>query len=88
MMKRDVRSTGDALAYLVDCTLATVCDLAGKKSRSNCELDRQIEIAQSGYDWMIQMGVKSETTRADEVRRLFNGSVREWAKKYDVLKRL
>lgn len=88
MMKRDVRSTGDAVAYLVDCTLATVCDMAGKKSRSHYELDRQIEIAQTGCDWMIQMGVKTDTTRADEVKRLFNGSVREWAKKYDVLKRL
>lgn len=88
MMKYEVRGPGDALAYMVDCTLATVCDLAGKKSRSHYELDRQIAIAQEGYNWMSQMGVKTETTRADEVRRLFNGSVRDWAKKYDVLKRL
>ena len=86
MMDYQVSDTGMALSYLVNCTLATVCDLAGKKSRSHYELDRQIGIAQKGYDWMIQMGVNLDSRPAEV--QASNGSVREWAKKYDVLKRL
>lgn len=65
MNKHEVRDTGQALAYITDCTLATVCDLAGKKSKSKSEYARQISIAQTAINWGVQMGVDFTKTRAD-----------------------
>lgn len=81
MMKHQVRSAADALSYLTDCTLATVSDLAGKKSRSAHEFYRQKNIAQAGIDWMKAFGVPLES-RAVDVDAI--GSVEEWAAQYDV----
>lgn len=83
MRKCDVRNEGHALAYVVDCTLATVCDLASKKSRSASEYNRQKSIAQTGIDWMRCMKVDFSTTRAQEVCDNFDGSVEAWAKQWD-----
>lgn len=77
MSKERVRDTGGALAYLADCTLATVCDLASKKSAPKSELNRQISMAQTAIDWMDRFGVNYEGTRAAEVKRM--GSVAAWA---------
>lgn len=54
MSKHRVTNSAGALAYIVDCTLATVSNLASKKSASKYELSRQIEIAQAGIDWVNQ----------------------------------
>ena len=81
MMKYQVRTTGDALAYITDCTLATVCDLAMKKSRPKHEYARQKSIAQSAVDWMAQMGVDPQGTRAEDV--LAAGTVDAWASTFE-----
>lgn len=80
MDKHSVRTEGEALAYIVDCTLATVCDMAMKKSRPKGEFDRQMAIAQRGVDWMRQMGVDLSTTRAADV--VAAGTVKEWAQTF------
>jgi hypothetical protein len=80
MQKHKVRDTGQALAYITDCTLATVCDMAMKKKRPKHEFERQISIAQTAINWMVQMGVDVTTTRAEDV--LEAGDVKTWAEKY------
>ncbi|WP_455233406.1 hypothetical protein [Geopseudomonas aromaticivorans] len=81
MSRHRVSDTGGALAYLTDCTLATVCHLAGKKSAPQSELRRQISIAQQGIDWMIRFGVDYSHTRAADVVAM-GGSVEAWAEQY------
>ena len=80
MQKYQVRTPADALAYITDCTLATVCDMAGKKSRAKHEFERQMAIAQTAITWMQEMGVDVSTTRAESV--IAAGSVQKWAEKY------
>lgn len=46
MVKDSVRDPAGALAYVTDCTLATVCNLASKRSAPKYELRRQVSIAQ------------------------------------------
>ena len=82
MQKHQVRTPGQALAYITDCTLATVADMAMKKSRRKSEYSRQISIAQTAIDWMAEMGVDASGTRADEVRK-HSGSVAKWANAYE-----
>jgi hypothetical protein len=80
MHKNQVRDAGQALAYITDCTLATVCDLASKKSASKRELSRQISIAQTAIDWMTTMKVDFSATRA--VDACAAGGVAQWAQKF------
>lgn len=77
MMKYQIRTTEQMLAYITDCTLATVCDMACKKSIPRNEFSRQIEIAQTAINWMVQAGIDTSTTRAEDVLEI--GSVRDWA---------
>lgn len=81
MRKEFVRTPEEALAHMVDCTLATVCDLASKKSKSKTEYERQISIAQAGVDWMRAMGIRKEGTRAADLPA--SGSVTEWANQWE-----
>ena len=81
MNKHDVRDTGQALAYITDCTLATVCDLAMKRSKSKSEYARQKSIAQTAINWGVLMGVDFSKTRAQEAIKA--GSVDEWAKRFE-----
>lgn len=74
----DVRDPSAALAYLVDCTLATVADMAMKKSRPKHEYKRQQAIAQSGVDWLVQFGCDWHDTRVAKVIAC-GGSVAAWA---------
>ena len=83
MRKHEIRSAIDALDYLTDCTLATVSDLAGKKSRSQYEFNRQKSIAQIALDNLVAYGGKP-TGRAADVLADFEGSVDAWAAQYDV----
>ena len=82
MDKHSVRDPGMALAYITDCTLATVCDLASKKSRKKYEYERQISIAQRALDWMKCMDVDYSKTRGAQVD-LHRGSVAAWAKTFE-----
>ena len=81
MNKWDVRNEGQALAYLVDCTLATVCDMAMKKSRVKSEYARQQAIAQTAIHWMDQFCVDYSSTRAKDVKAA--GSVAAWARGFE-----
>ncbi len=77
MNKHDVRTAGEALAYITDCNLATVCDMAGKSKKSKSEFQRQKNIAQQAINWMVSMKIDFSKTRAAEVVKV--GSVEAWA---------
>lgn len=82
MQKHQVRDAGQALAYITDCTLATVCDMAGKKSRPKHEFERQMSIAQTAIDWMQSFGVDFSSTRAADVVKA--GCVQKWAETFRI----
>ena len=76
MQKYQVRNAENALAYITDC-MATVCSMAMKKSRPKYEFERQISIAQTSIDWMIEMHIDFSGTRATNV--IEHGNVKTWA---------
>lgn len=80
MRKDQVRAPADALAYITDCTLATVSSMAGKKSRPKYEFERQMSIAQTAINWMVEFGIDVTGTRAEDV--IAAGSVQKWAQNY------
>ena len=82
MRKDQVLGPVDALVYLMDCQLATVCNVVGKRSSPQCDIKRHISIAQQGIDWMRAHSVNFEGTRAEDVVRLFDGRVEDWARKF------
>jgi len=84
MFKRDVNNSERLVAYLVDCTLATVSDMAMKKSRGKYEYERQISIAQFAVDKMIDMHIDPETSRAKDI--VGKMTVADWARQYEVAK--
>lgn len=79
----EVKTEGEALAYLLDCGLATVEHLAGLKSRSVGEVNRQIMIAQKNYEWVKKFAPDYIGSRAKEVEG-FDGSVHQWFVSMDV----
>ncbi|MCU9527490.1 hypothetical protein [Pseudomonas mosselii] len=81
MNKHDVRDAGQGLAYITDCTLATVTDLASKARPPKHELKRQISIAQQAIDWMDRFGVDYSKTRAADVKAA-GGKVEDWAAQF------
>jgi hypothetical protein len=83
MLRHRVSNPGQALAYLIDCTLATVVDLATKKSRSESEFIRQKSMAQIGIDWAVGFKVSLAETRAEGIVSA-GQTVDEWAAHFDV----
>ena len=82
-MRHLVRTPEQALEYLADCTLATVADMAMKKSKSKSEFQRQIEIAQSAVDWLKAFNAKIEIgSRVYDVLSLADQKVETWSKSY------
>ena len=77
----DIRNSEQALAYIVDCTLATVGYMATLKNKSKSQYKRQIAIAQKGCDWMRDMNISPCTTRAEDIINI--QSVEEWAKQFE-----
>lgn len=77
MRSCEVRNQDDVVAYLVDCTLATVESMAMIKTRKKGEFERQIGIAQKGCDWMEDLGISPQGTRAEDI--IGKCSVKEWA---------
>lgn len=77
-MQREINNEGMALAYITDCTLATVESLAILSKPPKRELERQIEIAQKAINWMDQFGTDYSGTRANDVKKS-GGKVSEWA---------
>lgn len=82
MFKHSVRTPEDALNYITECNLATVLDLAGKRSRPAGEFKRQVDIAQQAITWMQEMGVEVQSGRAKKVIANFQGSVMAYAESY------
>lgn len=79
-MKHRVTNPAQALAYITDCTLATVSKMALLKSKNKAEYNRQIGIAQTSIEWMVKFGVSMAGTRAIDVLKA--GSVEKWASQY------
>ena len=82
MHKYEVRTPEQALVYLTDCTLATVADLAMKKSRSKSEFTRQISIAQTGVDWIRDMRVNVDRHSRFVKLEKYQYNVKHWAQEY------
>ena len=78
MSNRDVKTPEQALAYMTECTLATVVDMALANSRPKDQFQRQISIAQKGIFWMGQMNIDM-SSRAERVMKEAGGSVALWA---------
>lgn len=73
-----VRTEGDALVYMIDCTLATITQMAMRKSRPVGEFNRQISIAQKGLRWAMEFKVPLDS-RPKDVAEKFGGDVNAWA---------
>lgn len=70
LTNKTLRSSEEALTYLVECTLATVQDLAGRSRPPKGELARQISIAQTGIDWVrtfVRPGDRCGCGRVQEI---------------------
>ena len=84
MMKHRVRTEQDALVYLTDCLLATVSEMAWKKSRKKHEYERHIAIAQTAVDWLKDFNAQIPIgCRAYDVLALPSQKVADWAKQYE-----
>lgn len=85
MHKYEIRNSDQALAYLTECNLATVSSMAMKKSRSKYEFKRQIEIAQTSIDLIVNFKIATEIGgRVSEVIGKFGRNVNSWAEQYAV----
>lgn len=83
-MKHLVRTPEQALVYLADCTLATVATMAMKKSKSKCEFERQIGIAQTAVDWIKDFKIEIQiNSRVYNVLTLPDQKVTTWAASYN-----
>ena len=82
MMRHQMRSAADVLAYITDCTLATVAGLRMKKSSSKSETLRQISIAQTAIDNGRLYDVSFKSTRAQQVIDHYGCDVTAWAEQY------
>lgn len=85
------------IAYLTECTVATVDEMATKKSRPSCEYERQKSIAQKGIDYLRNISGELDETiqtivdshKCSRVIEILEQriSVSEFAKKYEVPKK-
>lgn len=83
-MKNSVRTPEHALLYLTDCLLATVQDMAMKKSKGKWEFERHVAIAQTAIDWLKDFKLDIEIdSRMYQVLSLPDQSVKTWSKSYD-----
>lgn len=82
MRHSEIKTAEDALAYLADCTLATVCSMKLRKSSPRGELDRQIAIAQTAVDVIRTFKVNCDGTRTRDVIDGYKGQVKAWADTY------
>lgn len=81
MHRHNVRTAQDALYYLTECTLATVSNLAEKKTPPKAELSRQMEMAQLGVNWIREFGISICGCRVQEVMDC-GGSVQTWTEQF------
>ena len=83
--KERIHTPEQALAYLIDCTLATVSSMAMKKKRAKYEYERQISLAQTGVDWLVSMKIDPSGTRAQDIIEK-KQTVAQWAAEYEFVK--
>ena len=87
-MSKQILNTTDLSAYLIECTLATVGEMAGTKSRRKFEYTRQINIAQKGIDtWRgLKIPVSECLPAHPRTKKILETgiSVAEWAKPFEV----
>lgn len=79
---KSINNVNDALAYTLDCTLATVDDMAMKKNPPKSEYARQKEIAQKILNWCVKFNVDVSGTRGEDILK-DNISVNEYAKEIE-----
>lgn len=82
LTSKTIRTRDEALAYLVECTLATVSDLAGRSRPPKGELARQILIAQTGIDWVKTVVKPGDRCGCGRVQEIIDGgvSVEDWSR--------
>jgi len=73
-----IASSEDALAYLLDCTLATVETMAEKKRIPKYEYERHVGIAQRNLELCRKFDCNIAGTRGQKVMEEFNGDVSEY----------
>jgi hypothetical protein len=72
---KTLHSREEALAYLTECTLATVQDLAGRSRPPKGELARQVSIAQTGVDWVKTFVKPGDRCGCGRVQEIINRGV-------------
>lgn len=77
-----VATEKEALAYLLECSLATVAKMAIQKRRPKGEFERQKRIAEQTYLYCKQFNVDISRTRGQEVDAFSGGDVHRWAEKF------
>lgn len=75
----NLRNHEEGLAYMVECTLATVSALLLKKNPPKSELSRQIAIAQAGLHCLGPTKIDYSCLRLKKINEEFDNSVQAWA---------
>jgi hypothetical protein len=79
-----VHDEKDALLYLINCQLATLTDMAMRKSRPKYEYKRQIDIAQNLVNWIQEFHIEvDEGNRVQGVLDTPSKTVEEWVKRFE-----
>jgi hypothetical protein len=78
MKYTDIVSLNNSIAYISDCCLATVEELALKSRRNKKDFERHIRIAQKACDLMKEFKVDYSKTRAIDIINIT--TVENWAK--------
>ena len=87
MSGEQLLGVGDALAYMTECTLATVEDLASRSRPPKAELARQTSIAQTGLDWISSLVREDQSIPFDRVSDLVRSGRRVEDHVRDILDR-
>lgn len=84
LTSKTIRSQEDLIIFTLECNLATVSNMAMKKSRQKSEYDRQISIAQTSIDFIKGTDINvTVDSRAYKVLSTPSQSVKEWAAQYE-----
>jgi hypothetical protein len=81
MQENRVYNAEQALVYIADCCLATVCSMATVKRKPKHEFKRQIAIAQKACDWIKTFGIDPQGTRVEDII-LGKQTVEVWAAQF------
>lgn len=80
LTKNRVQTSDQALSYLAECILATVSSMALLKRKNKSEYARQIAMAQTAVNWVVDFGGPISGRVADVLNA---GSVEKWVKQYE-----